>query len=132
MSESLTTYVRRVSLPGAKAKAVSLAKNADGEALWVWVDKDAIVVPGMIFNCEDVSFGALQTTYEKNGKTETLNVPKRQVFTHAQVVFSEPEQKAIVTDVVVTDGAREYAERYLAAQAKREDPSDDDGEEEPF
>jgi len=131
MSESLSTYVRRVSNPGPNSKAVSLAKNADGEALWVWVPKDVIIAPGMIFSCEKVSFGALETTYVKNGKTETLNVPKRQVFTHAQIVIDAPEHLPIVTDVVVTDAAQEYAEKYAAAQARREDPSEDDGEE-PF
>ena len=129
MSESLTSYVRGVNRPGAKSKAVTLAKNADGEALWVWVPKDTIVVPGMTFHHDNVGFGKLETTYtDAKGNEVTLNVPKRQVFCYGEnlPVFDVPEAEAVVTEVVVTDAAREYAEKYAAAQTRAEDADDDD------
>jgi len=130
MSESLTTYVRGVSAPGPNAKAVSLGVTEDGVALWTWMAADAVVVPGMTFSCESVSFGKVQTSYTKDGVEVALKVPKRQVFLYAKAVLDAPEQEAVVTEVEVTDAAREYAERFAKAQARTEDP-DQDGDE-PF
>lgn len=129
MSESLTTYVRGVSAPGPKAKSVSLGIH-EGVALWTWMAADAVVAPGMTFSCESVSFGKVQTSYTKDGVEVALKVPKRQVFLYAKAVLDAPEQEAVVTDVEVTDAAREYAERFAKAQARTEDP-DQDGDE-PF
>lgn len=126
MSESLTTYVRGVSAPGPKAKAVSLGIH-EGVALWTWMAADAIVAPGMTFSCESVSFGKVQTSYtDAKGAEVALKVPKRQVFLYAKAVLDAPEQEAVVTDVEVTDAAREYAERFAKAQARTEDTDQDD------
>jgi len=130
MSESLSTYVRGVSAPGPKAKAVTLGVTEEGVALWTWMANDVVVVPGMTFSCESVGFGEVQTSYTKDGVEVALKRPKRQVFLYAEAVLDAPESEPVVTTAVVTDAAREYAEKYAAAQSRAEDPSDDG--DEPF
>jgi hypothetical protein len=128
MSENLVSYVRGVSAPGPKSKAVSLGVDAEGVALWTWMAKDAVVVPGMTFSCESVSFGELQESYTKDGVEVALKRPKRQVFCHAVAVLGAPEAQEVVSEVQVTPEALEFAQRV---QAKAEADATDDGEE-PF
>jgi len=117
MSENLVTYVRGVSAPGPKSKAVSLGVDAEGVALWTWMAKDAVVVPGMTFSCESVSFGEVQETYAKDGQEVALKRPKRQVFCHTIPVVDAPEAQEVVTEVIVTDAALEFAQRVQAKAA---------------
>lgn len=117
MSENLVTYVRGVSAPGPKSKAVSLGVDAEGVALWTWMAKDAVVVPGMTFSCESVSFGEVQETYTKDGQEVALKRPKRQVFCHAVAVLGAPEALEVVSEVTVTPEALEFAERVQAKDA---------------
>lgn len=131
MSENLETCVRGVSAPGPKSKAVSLGKVVEGGveiALWTWMAKDTVVVPGMTFSCENVSLGELQTSYTKDGVEVALKIPKRQVFCHAAAVLGAPEAQEVVSEVQVTPEALEFAQRVLA---KAEAEATDDGEE-PF
>jgi len=135
MSEILETIVRGVNRPGPKSKAVSLGKvteeiggRAVEVALWTWMGKDTIVVPGMTFSCESVSLGKLQTSYTKDGEQVDLKVPKREVFCHAVAVLGAPEAQEVISEVTITPEALEFAQRV---QAKAEAEATEDGEE-PF
>ena len=122
MSENLVTYVRGVSDPGPNAQAVSLGLDADGVALWTWVGRDEVVVAGMTFSCESVSFGEVQKTYTKKDENGNeveiaLRRPKRQVRMHAVPVFDAPKAQEVVSEVIVTDAALEFAKRVRAKAA---------------
>jgi hypothetical protein len=133
MSESLENHVSRVYPPGPLAQVVNLGKVVqDGQEvrLWTFIDKDEVVVPGMTFFCPDVGYGPIQTSYTKKDENGNevevdLRVPKRQVFCYIAAQLDAPKTPPVTTKAVVTDAAREYAEKYFAARAKTETDPDE-------
>jgi len=127
MSTLTTFIVAGIGGSGAKATAINFKKTEDNIGLWAWVANDTAsrIRPGMSIVAEQVSFGKVETHYEKAGVVTELKVPKRQVFFGGALTIKKPESQPLApVSVNFEDGCDEYAAAYDNKNQTTEDVSE--------
>lgn len=115
MSTKSTFTVAAIGGSGPKATAINFVKTEDGIRLWAWFANDTAsrIRPGMRVVADEVSFGKVETTYEKAGVVTELKVPRAQVFFGGALVISNPDTQPLApVSVTFEDGCNEYAAAY--------------------
>ena len=127
MSTSTTLIVAAIGGSGANSTAINFVKTQDGIRLWGWIDNNTAsrIRPGMSVVANEVSFGKVETHYEKAGVVTELKVPRAQVFFGGTLEVVAPETQPLSPVTVrFAEGCDEYAAAYDNKNQSTEDVSE--------